>query len=184
MHFSETPIPGALVIEPERRVDERGFFARVWCDQEFAKHGLDTTMRQTNMGVSRHAGTLRGLHFQHAPHAENKLIRCPRGAVYDVIVDLRAESRTFGRWYGVELTAANHCALYVPAGCAQGYITLMDDTEICYSTSERHAPGAAAGVRWDDPAFGIEWPMQPRVISESDRHWPDFISVAPVGVVA
>ncbi len=178
MEFTPTPIPGAFVIEPKRIADERGFFARLWCERELADYGLDTTVRQTNIGVSHRRGTLRGLHFQRARHAEAKLIRCPRGAIFDVIVDLRPDTRTHGQWFGVELTQDNCRSLYVPAGCAQGYITLVDDTEIYYHTSEFYAPEAASGVRWDDPAFGIEWPLEPTVISDVDSNWPDFAATA------
>lgn len=178
MEFIDTPINGAYVIEPERIGDERGFFARLWCERELVDRGLDTTVRQTNIGVSTRRGTLRGLHYQRAPHAEVKLIRCPRGAIFDVIVDLRPESPSFGRWHGVELDQGNSRALYVPAGCAQGYITLADDTEIYYHASRFHAPEAATGVRWDDPAFAIEWPLDPVVISEADRNWPRFVATA------
>lgn len=178
MEFTPIRIPGACVIEPKRIADERGFFARLWCERELAEHGLDPTVRQTNIGVSRYRGTLRGLHFQRAPHAEAKLIRCPRGAILDVMVDLRPESPTYREWYATELTQDNHRALYVPPGCAQGYMTLADDTEIYYHTSAFYAPEAASGVRWDDPAFGIEWPMEPAVISEADRNWADFSGAA------
>lgn len=178
MHFNATPIHGAFVIEPQRIGDERGFFARLWCERELADHGLETTVRQTNIGSSTRRATLRGLHYQRDPHAEVKLIRCPRGAVYDVIVDLRPESPSYRQWYGVELDAGNCRALYVPAGCAQGYITLTDDTEIYYHTSRFYTPQAATGVRWDDPAFAIDWPLEPAVISEADRNWPDFAPAA------
>lgn len=178
MEFTPTPIPGAFLIEPKRIADERGFFARLWCERELSEHGLDAAMRQTNIGVSHRRGTLRGLHFQRAPHAEVKLIRCPRGAIFDVIVDLRPDQATHGQWFGVELTQDNYRSLYVPAGCAQGYITLADDTEIYYQTSEFYAPGSASGVRWNDPALGIEWPLEPAVISDADRNWPDFAAAA------
>lgn len=183
MEFMATPIPGAFVIEPQRIEDERGFFARLWCERELAEHGLDTTVRQTNIGVSRVGGTLRGLHYQRAPHAETKLIRCPRGSVFDVIVDLRPDSSAHGRWFGIELNQDNHRALYVPAGCAQGYMTLTDDTEIYYHTSAFYAPQAASGVRWDDPAFDIAWPRDPVVISDADRKWPDFAATAVPGIM-
>lgn len=178
MEFTSTPIQGAYVIEPRRIGDERGFFARLWCERELADRGLETTVRQTNIGTSRIRGTLRGLHYQRQPHSEVKLIRCPRGAIFDVIVDLRPESPSYRQWYGVELDQGNCRALYVPAGCAQGYITLADDTEIYYHTSRFYAPQAATGVRWDDPAFAIEWPLAPAVISDADRNWPDFVPSA------
>lgn len=174
MRFHETPIEGAWVLEPQRITDARGFFARLWCETELARQGLSTAIRQTNIGVSTRKGTLRGLHFQRAPHAEVKLIRCPRGAIFDVIVDLRPQSPTFMRWHGVELTQENCLALYVPVGFAQGYLTLRDDTEIYYHTSESYQPTSATGVRYDDPAFGIAWPAPVEVISDQDRSWPDF----------
>lgn len=174
MLFRETPIAGAYVIEPERIRDHRGFFARLWCADELSKHGLCPTIRQTNIGVSTRKGTLRGLHFQRAPHAEVKIIRCPRGAIFDVVVDLRPDSHTFRRWHGVELTQDNQFALYVPEGCATGYLTLADDTEIYYHTSAAYHAASASGVRFDDPAFGISWPQPVLVISEQDRAWPDF----------
>lgn len=181
MEFHDTPIPGAFVIEPRRIADERGFFARLWCERELAAQGLDPTVRQTNIGVSRSRGTLRGLHFQRPPHAEAKLIRCPRGAIFDVIVDLRPDSPMFRHWHGVELDQGNSRALYVPAGCAQGYLTLVDDTEIYYHASAAYAPAAATGVRWDDPAFAIDWPFMPVVLSDADRDWPDFTVTATAG---
>lgn len=172
--FHDTPIAGAYVLEPQRIRDERGFFARLWCAQELASRGLSSAIRQTNIGVSARKGTLRGLHFQREPHAEVKIIRCPRGAIFDVIVDLRPQSPTFRRWHGLELSGENSLALYVPEGCAQGYLTMRDDTEIYYHASAAYEPRAASGVRYDDPAFGIEWPSPIEVISDQDRLWPDF----------
>jgi dTDP-4-dehydrorhamnose 3,5-epimerase len=174
MLFHETPIPGAYVLEPHRIHDDRGFFARLWCTDEMSKHGLSTTIRQTNIGVSSKKSTLRGLHYQRAPHAEVKIVRCPRGAIFDVVVDLRPESPTFCRWHGVQLTQENQLALYVPEGCATGYLTLTSDSEIYYHTSAAYHPGSASGVRYDDPAFGIAWPGPAEVMSEQDRTWPDF----------
>jgi dTDP-4-dehydrorhamnose 3,5-epimerase len=174
MLFHETPISSAYVIEPQRIHDDRGFFARLWCVEELSKQGLCTTIRQTNIGVSTRKGTLRGLHFQRAPHAEVKIVRCPRGAIFDVVVDLRADSPTLRRWHGVELSQDNQLALYVPEGCATGYLTLTDDTEIYYHTSAAFHPASASGVRYDDPAFGIAWPGPALVMSEQDRSWPDF----------
>jgi dTDP-4-dehydrorhamnose 3,5-epimerase len=175
MIFHETPLAGAYVIEPKRITDDRGFFARLWCKNELKEHGLNTTIAQTNIGVSTKKGTLRGLHFQVAPHAEVKIVRCPRGAIYDMIVDLRPTSATFKKWFGVELTESNNKAIYVPEGFAQGYITLEDDTEIYYHTTECFAPGSASGVRYNDPAFGITWPLDPQVISKQDADWPDYL---------
>jgi dTDP-4-dehydrorhamnose 3,5-epimerase len=180
MIFTKTTLDGAYLIDVQRLEDERGFFARGWCADVFREHGLNGNVTQLNVGFSRRAGTLRGLHFQHSPHAEVKIVRCTRGAMYDVIVDLRADSATFGRWFGVELTAENGRTLYVPEGCAQGYQTLLDDTEMYYLTSKPYAPGAAQGVRFDDPAFGIEWPLPVQVISQADRSWPYFAQ-SPLG---
>jgi dTDP-4-dehydrorhamnose 3,5-epimerase len=180
MHFTTLRIPGACLIEPDRITDERGFFARLWCERELAEHGLDPTLRQTNVGVSHRRGTLRGLHLQSPPHAEAKLVRCPRGAIHDVIVDLRPDSPTWREWQAVELNQDNQRALYVPPGCAQGYMTLTDDTEVYYHTSAFYAPEAAWGVRWNDPAFGIHWPMSPTAISDADRDRPDYVVMQAV----
>lgn len=175
MQFTETDLAGAFVIDLERHEDERGFFARAWCEREFADHGLDTRVSQCNVSFNEHRGTLRGLHYQVSPHAEVKLVRCTRGAVYDVIVDLRPESATYTRWVGVELTAENRRMLYVPEGFAHGYVTLVDATETFYQVSVPYAPEAERGARWDDPAFGIEWPQtEGLVMSAKDRSWPDF----------
>jgi dTDP-4-dehydrorhamnose 3,5-epimerase len=174
MRFEETTLPGAYILELERREDERGFFARVWCAEELREAGLDTSVVQANIGFSHRRGTLRGMHFQEPPHAEVKIVRCTLGAVYDVIVDLRPGSPTHRRWLGVELTAENRRQLYVPEGFAHGYQTLTDDTEICYQTSREYAPESARGVRYDDPAFGIEWPVAVTVVSEADLAWPDY----------
>jgi dTDP-4-dehydrorhamnose 3,5-epimerase len=175
MQFTETELAGAYVIDLERREDERGFFARAWCAAEFASHGLDTRISQCNISFNERLGTLRGMHYQVPPHAEVKVVRCTRGAVYDVIVDLRPESPTYRSWIAVELTAQNGRLLYVPEGFAHGYQTLEDETETFYQVSVPYTPDAERGVRWNDPAFGIEWPDAPeRVISEKDRSWPDF----------
>lgn len=175
MRFAETELAGAWIVDLERREDERGFFARAWCEQEFAEHGLDTRVSQCNLSFNEHRGTLRGLHYQVAPHAEVKLVRCTRGAVYDVIVDLRPDSETYTRWIGVELSEDNRRLLYVPEGFAHGYVTLADATETYYQVSVPYAPGAERGARWDDPAFGIDWPQtEGLVMSEKDRTWPDF----------
>ncbi len=178
MRFVETELAGAYVLELERHVDERGFFARVWCREELAALGLTAELAQCSLSRSAKAGTLRGLHFQRAPHEEAKLVRCTRGAIYDVIVDLRPESATRGRWLAVELDCEDGRALYVPEGFAHGFQTLVDDTDILYMISTGYAPQAAAGVRWDDPALGIAWPEAgERVISGRDRSWPDIESV-------
>jgi dTDP-4-dehydrorhamnose 3,5-epimerase len=178
MRFAETDLPGAFVIELERREDERGFFARAWCEQEFADHGLEKRVSQSNLAYNRKAGTLRGMHYQAPPHAEVKLVRCTRGAVYDVIADLRPESRTYLHWIGVELSADNRTAIYVPEGFAHGYQTLTDDAETYYQVSVPYAPSAERGVRWDDPALAIDWPLPDPILSEKDAAWPDFAAAA------
>lgn len=175
MIFSETDLFGAFLIEPELLADERGFFARVWCRREFTDNALATEFVQSSISFSRARGTLRGMHFQRAPHEEDKLIRCTRGGIHDVIVDLRPDSPTFLRHVEATLTADNRMMLYVPKGFAHGFLTLEDGTEVTYSMSEYHQPEYAGGVRWDDPALGIEWPDEVRVISERDRAFPDFV---------
>jgi len=176
MIFTETKLPGAFIIELEKRTDERGFFARAWCRDEFEAHGLQTTWVQANIGFSKKRGTLRGLHYQVVPHQEVKLMRCIRGAIYDVIIDLRPESPTYKQWLGVELTADNRQMLYVPAGFAHGYQALLDDSETFYQVSQSYTPEAERGVRWNDPAFGITWPITDTVIlSDKDNNSPDFM---------
>ena len=172
--FRETALPGAFLIELERLEDERGFFARSYCEREFAAQGLWTQWPQCNISYNRERGTLRGMHYQAAPHEEVKLVRCTAGAIHDVIIDLRPESAAYKQHVGVELTAENRTMLYIPAGFAHGFLTLADDTEVFYQMGGFYAPGAARGVRWDDPAFGIDWPEAPRVISDRDRAYPDF----------
>ena len=175
MLFTETELPGAYLIDLERREDERGFFARAWCADEFAEHGLSTKLVQANLSFNVRQGTVRGMHLQVEPHAEDKLVRCTRGAIYDVIIDLRPESKTYTRWLGVELDADSGRALYVPKGFAHGYQTLVPESETFYLVSEYYTPEAEDGVRWDDPAFGIEWPDRANAfLSEKDRNWPDF----------
>jgi dTDP-4-dehydrorhamnose 3,5-epimerase len=174
MLFTETSLPGAYVIDLERRADERGFFARAWCRREVAERGLVTEVVQCNLSSNDRAATLRGMHYQEPPHAETKLIRCVRGAIFDAIVDLRDGSPTFGQWLGVELSAENGRMLYVPEGFAHGFETLVDRTDVYYQASAFYAPGAERGLRWDDPAIGIDWPLAPAVVSEKDRAWPDF----------
>jgi dTDP-4-dehydrorhamnose 3,5-epimerase len=174
MRFLETELPGAYVLELEPYLDARGSFARIWCADELAAHGLTAGLAQCSISHSHRAGTLRGLHYQRAPHQEAKLVRCTRGAIFDVIVDLRPESPTYTSWFGVELDAERGSALYVPEGCAHGFQTLVEATEVLYLISSPYQPQAAAGVRWDDPAFGIEWPpAATRTISDRDRSWPD-----------
>jgi dTDP-4-dehydrorhamnose 3,5-epimerase len=174
--FRETAVAGALVVEPERATDERGFFARTFDAQAFAEHGLDVAVAECSIAFNDARGTLRGLHYQRAPHEETKLVRCTRGAVYDVAVDLRPGSPTFRLWAGVELSAENRLVFYIPKGCAHGYLTLTDGAELAYQISQRHVPQAAAGVRWDDPAIGISWPDAPTVISERDAGYADLES--------
>ena len=174
MIFTETKLKGAFIVELERREDQRGFFARTFCQREFQEHGLNPHVAQCNMSSSKRKGTLRGMHFQAAPYEEAKLVRCTRGAIYDVVVDLRPESPTYKQWAAVELTADNHCMLYIPEDCAHGYQTLVDDTEICYQTSNFYAPDYARGVRYDDPEFRMSWPLPVESISDADRCWPDF----------
>lgn len=176
MIFRPTDIPGALLIDPEPSEDERGFFARVWCAREFREHGLNDRMVQSSISSNRKAGTLRGLHFQAAPHAEAKTVRCTRGSVYDVIVDLRRDSPTFTRHFATVLSRDNRRIVYVPEGVAHGFQTLEDDTEVVYQMSEYYAPECAGGVRWDDPAFKISWPdVETRIVSTRDRAFPDFV---------
>ncbi len=174
MRFRETRIEGAFVIEPERFEDERGFFARTFCAKEFAERGLDPRVSQANVSYNERRGTLRGMHFQRPPHAEAKVVRCTRGAVHDVIVDIRPESPTYLAHFAVRLDEDNRTMLYVPQGCAHGYLTLADQTEVAYMMSEAYSPAHGAGVRYDDPAFGIDWPEPVRVILERDRTYPDF----------
>lgn len=174
MKFAPGRIAGSYVIDLEKRADDRGWFARAWCERELAAQGLSTRISQVNVGVSLMAGTLRGLHYQLAPHAEVKLVRCSRGAVFDVAVDLRPDSPTFRGWHGCELSGESGRMLYVPEGCAHGYLTLTDDAELMYFTSRPYAPDAARGVRYDDPAFSIDWPAPVSTISPADASWPDF----------
>lgn len=174
MIFTETPLKGAFVIEINKIGDERGFFGRSWCAHEMSDHGLNSSVAQINTSFSKYKGTLRGLHFQIEPFQECKMIRCTKGAVYDVIVDIRPDSHTFLKWFAEELNEDNHKALYSPQGFAQGFITLTDNTEITYFTSNFYAPGKDRGVRWNDPQVGIRLPLEPVVISDKDRTWPDF----------
>lgn len=174
MIFEPTHIPGAYVIGLEKREDERGFFARGWCAREFAAHGLWSTIAQVNIAHNRARHTLRGMHFQAAPHGEDKLIRCIGGAAHFVVLDLRPESPAYRRHVAVALSAADGRALCVPKGCANGYLTLADNTDLLYMISEFYAPGFERGLRWNDPALGIAWPAAPAVMSDKDRDWPDF----------
>jgi dTDP-4-dehydrorhamnose 3,5-epimerase len=176
--FTETPLKGSFVIDLDRKEDERGFFARSWCQKEFETHGLNARLVQCNVSFNKTKGTLRGMHYQVAPHEEAKLVRCTMGSLYDVIVDLRSESPTYMRYFGVVLSAANRRALYIPERFAHGFQTLEDDTEVFYQMSEFYAPECARGFRWDDPAFGIAWPEPVRVISQKDLAYPNFVGNA------
>jgi len=171
MEFHETRVKGAYVIEIDRVTDQRGFFARVWDEDEFARAGLQSQWVQGNVGYSRSAGTLRGLHYQRDPFSEAKLVRCTRGSIFDVAADLRSESPTYLQWAGAELSAENRSMLYVPEGCAHGYLTLEPQSEIFYLTSQSYHQEVATGVRFDDVAFGIEWPAPISVVSQKDRNW-------------
>jgi dTDP-4-dehydrorhamnose 3,5-epimerase len=172
MHFSDANIVGAKLIDPNPHQDRRGRFLRAWCAREFADHGINFSPVQANMGFSMQKGTVRGMHFQEAPALEAKLVRCTRGAIFDVVLDLRPESPSYGKWYGVELSSENGRMLYVPEQCAHGYQTLEDCTEMYYMASEFYTPSAVRGVRFDDPAFGIRWPLPATVVSEQDHNWP------------
>lgn len=174
MTFTETPIFGAYHVDLQPHRDERGFFARAWCRQEFAERGLTLPFVQANLAQTHAAGTVRGLHYQPPPHDEAKFIRCVRGGIFDVTVDLRPESPTYGHWHGETLTAERRNAMYVPAGCAHGYQTLVDDTEVFYQVTAAYTPGVEQGIRFDDPTFGIAWPHPVTDVSDKDRSWPDF----------
>lgn len=174
MKFHETELKGAFIIEPEKRADDRGFFARSWCQKEFEQHGLVPRVVQANISNNKHKATLRGMHYQASPYEETKLVRCTRGAVYDVIIDVRPDSPTYRRWIGVELTASNYKMLYVPEGFAHGFQTLEDDTEVIYQVSQFYTPSAERGIRWNDPLFQIKWLTPVETISEKDANWPDF----------
>jgi dTDP-4-dehydrorhamnose 3,5-epimerase len=171
--FHECAVRGAFVIEPERLEDDRGFFARTWSAEEFAARGLDPCLAQCSVSFNRAPHTLRGMHYQAAPHEETKVVRCTRGAMYDVVLDLRADSPSYRRWFGVELRPETLRMLYVPKGCAHGFLTLEADTEVFYQISTPFHGPSGRGVRWDDPAFAIEWPAEPRVMAERDRRFAD-----------
>ena len=174
MIFKEADLPGAYIIELERHEDNRGFFARTWCNHEFHGKGLASAVMQCNLSYNHKHGTLRGLHLQLPPFAEAKLVRCIRGAIYDVTVDLRIGSPSYLKWFGIELNDENYASLYVPPGLAHGFLTLYDETEVYYQMSEFYAPDYGVGVRWNDPCFNINWPEKVRVISAKDRALPDF----------
>lgn len=175
MKFTPTKIAGVWLVETERHADERGWFARTWCAEEFAAHGLPTAFSQCSSSFNHRRGTLRGMHWQAAPHGEAKLVRCVRGAMFDVALDMRPESTTFKQWMGVELTPENGRALYVPEGCAHGFQTLANDTEVFYQIKGSWHPASARGVRWNDPAFAIRWPLPTQAfLSERDATYPDY----------
>jgi dTDP-4-dehydrorhamnose 3,5-epimerase len=174
--FVETKLKGAFVIDPEKLEDERGFFARTWCQREFIQHGLNPSIAQCSISFNHRRGTLRGMHYQIAPHEETKTVRCTKGVIYDVIIDLRPDSPTFIQWLGLELSADNRRMVYIPEGFAHGFQTLEDNTEVLYEISEFYAPEHGRGVRWDDPAFGIRWPAADRTISARDRSYPNFVA--------
>jgi len=174
MILTETKLKGAYIIDVKRLEDERGFFGRSFCQKEFEAHGLSAHVRQANVSYNKKKGTLRGMHMQLAPHEESKLVRCTRGAIYDVIIDMRPDSATYKQWIGVELTADNYRMLFVPEGFAHGFITLADNTDVTYQVTAFYTPGAERGIRWNDPAFNIEWPIAPVVISEKDQAHADF----------
>jgi dTDP-4-dehydrorhamnose 3,5-epimerase len=175
MIFTETKLKGAFIIEPEKLEDDRGFFARSWCQREFEAHGLNPRLVQCSISYNKSKGTLRGIHYQTTPYEEAKLVRCTSGSIYDAIVDLRPESATFKQYIGEILTGQNHRMLYVPEGFAHGFLTLEDNTEVFYQISEFYSPEHGQGVRWNDPAFGIKWPLAPSVMSDRDRDCPSFI---------
>lgn len=174
MKFLETALEGTFLIEAERVADERGFFARVWCRDEFAEHGLNTHLSQCSISFNRLRGTVRGMHYQVAPFEEAKLVRCTRGAIHDVVIDLRPASSTFRSWISANLTAENHRAIYLPEGCAHGFQTLEDATEVHYQISVPYAAEAVKGIRWNDAAFEITWPLEVSAISPRDKHYPSF----------
>lgn len=174
MIFKETKLPGAYVVDIERREDERGFFARSWCRREFEAHGVNPNLAQCNISFNIKKGTLRGMHFQAEPYEEAKLVRCTMGSLHDVIIDLRQDSPSFRKHMGIILSSDNRKMLYVPEGFAHGFLTLEDNTEVHYQISEFYAPEYERGFRWNDPAFGIEWPSEVKIISDRDRNYPDF----------
>jgi dTDP-4-dehydrorhamnose 3,5-epimerase len=179
MQFTETGLEGAWIVDVEPMSDDRGFFGRTWCAKEFAEHGMVADMAQCNVSYNHRKGTLRGLHYQVPPAAEAKFVRCTAGAVHDVIVDVRPGSGTYLQWVGVDLTAENRRALYVPPMFAHGYLTLTDGAEVIYQVSEFYTPGAERGARYDDPAFGIDWPVAIEVLSEKDAGWAPFEADLP-----
>jgi dTDP-4-dehydrorhamnose 3,5-epimerase len=176
MNFIDTAVKDAFIIDIEKKEDERGFFARTWCKKEFEVHGLQEDLVQANLSFNKRKGTLRGLHYQLSPYEESKLVRCIKGAIYDVIIDLRSQSPTFRQWIGVELTEDNYRMLYIPEGFAHGYQTLQDNSEVVYHVSQYYVPNAEKGIRWDDPSFEINWPITKELtISSKDQQWPNYV---------
>ena len=174
MKFIETGLQGAVIVEIEKLQDQRGFFARTWCKREFEKYGLDASLVQANVSYNHRKGTLRGMHYQAEPYGETKLVRCTQGAICDVIIDLRPESPTYRKWVGVELTAENYRMLFVPKMFAHGFQTLVDDSVVTYQVGQFYTSGSERGIRYNDPAFGLRWPVEASVISDKDKSWPDF----------
>jgi dTDP-4-dehydrorhamnose 3,5-epimerase len=173
--FTETNLKGAFIIDVKKLEDERGFFGRTFCQKEFEEHGLNPHVVQANVSYNKIKGTLRGMHFQLHPYEETKLVRCVRGGIFDVIIDLRKDSPTYTKWIGVELREESYRMLFVPEGFGHGFITLEDNTEVIYQVSQFYTPGSESGIRWNDPAFNIEWPIEPVLISEKDRQHSDYI---------
>lgn len=173
MKFVETGLDGAVIVEIEKIKDERGFFSRIWCQKEFKQRGLESCVVQANASFNYKKGTLRGMHYQSEPYGESKLVRCTQGAIYDVIIDLRRDSKTYLKWFGIELSAENFRMLFVPKMIAHGFQTLEDNSVISYQVGQFYTPGAERGVRYDDPIFKIKWPLAVSVISEKDKNWPD-----------
>jgi dTDP-4-dehydrorhamnose 3,5-epimerase len=175
MIFRKTNLKGVFIIELEKHKDDRGYFARTWCENEFKANGLNSKLAQANTALSVQKGTLRGMHYQIAPYEETKIIRCIRGSVFDVVIDIRPDSITYCQWLGIELSSENHTMLYVPEGFAHGYKTLRNNSEVFYLVSQFYTPDAERGIRWDDPAFSIKWPeTSDLIISEKDKNWPDY----------
>ena len=174
MTFEETRLKGVFIIEPERIEDERGFFARAWCEKDSRRHGIDTRFVQCNISYNKYKGTLRGMHYQAAPYEEAKLVRCTAGSLYDVVIDIRPGSKTFLQWLSIELTAEDRKLIYIPKGFANGFQTLSDNTEVFYQMSEFYKPEYARGIRWNDPQFKIDWPEKNHIMSEKDRQWEDL----------
>ena len=174
MIFTETKIKGSFIIEIEKVVDERGFFARTWDDEIFKKHGVNPVIKQCNISYNKRKGTIRGLHYQASPYEEAKLVRCTKGKAFEILLDLRPDSETYLKWVGVEISAENHKMLYVSGGIALGFQTLEDDTELFYQMSEKYMPDFSRGIRWDDPSIGISWPLKPTIISKRDLSFPNI----------